>query len=521
MKKGYNFDGLFIYDMANNHQGSVQHGTKIINEIAKVSNDENVRGALKFQFRHIDSFIHPKFREKKDIKHIPRFISTRLSDKDYADLTESVRRNKLKTIATPFDEISIDLIKKLDIEIIKVASCSATDWPLLSAVARVGKPVVVSTAGLNIKNIDNIVGFFKDHFVDFAVMHCIALYPTPIENLQLNQVRALQNRYPEISIGFSTHEPPDYYNAIRVAYSLGARLFERHVDVKAEGLKMNAYSSTAEQIKKWIRAYKETVASCGAEHRSPACIKEIESLNSLKRGVYARKKIAKRKQIAGEDIFFAMPLQNGQMESGDWRDNYISEKNYAELEPISEYIAKYEPIKEQVINQIMLQVKGILNEGRVAIGKDFTIELSHHYGLNRFREFGAVIIDCINRAYCKKLIVQLPRQKHPYHYHNKKEETFLVLHGNIDIEINGNRKTFTPGDMVVIHPKEWHKFQTSHGVIMEEISTTHYNDDSIYEDPFIAKKPRENRKTSIINWNNDKPALSNSYTPLKLYTEHS
>jgi N-acetylneuraminate synthase len=502
MKKGYNFDGLFIYDMANNHQGSVQHGLKIINEIAKVSNKERVRGALKFQFRHIDSFIHPNYKNKKKIKHIPRFISTRLSDKDYHDLTESIRRNNLITIATPFDEKSIDLIKKLDIEIVKVASCSATDWPLLNAVAQTGKPVVISTAGLNIKNMDNIVSFFKDHHVDFAVMHCVALYPTPIEKLQLNQIRTLRNRYPEIPIGFSTHEPPDYYNAIRIAYSQGARLFERHVDAKADKLKINAYSSTAEQIQKWIRAYKETVTSCGADHRPPSGIKEIESLNSLKRGVYARMKITKGEQLSDENTFFAMPLQDGQMECGDWRSNYITEKDYKELEPISQYIATHEPREEQIINQIMLQVKGVLNENRVAMGKEFTIELSHHYGLKRFREFGAVIIDCINRSYCKKLIVQLPRQKHPYHYHIKKEETFLVLHGEIDIEINGNRKTYTPGDMVVIYPKEWHKFQTSHGVIMEEISTTHYNDDSIYEDKNINQTKRSDRKTRIQNWIN-------------------
>jgi N-acetylneuraminate synthase len=500
MKKGYDFEGLFVYDMANNHQGSLDHGLSIVDQMARVSHEEGVRGALKFQFRHIDSFIHPDFKDKKDIKHIPRFISTRLSDEDYGVLTDKVRESNLVTIATPFDEPSIDLIKKLDIEIIKIASCSATDWPLLKAVAQVGKPVVISTAGLDMSDIDNVANFFKDHLVDFAIMHCVALYPTPIEKLQLNQIKTLKNRFTDISIGFSTHEPPDYYNAIRVAYSLGARLFERHVDVKAEGMTMNAYSSTPEQISKWINACKETTLSHGSEYRSPPDIKEIESLNSLKRGVYAKRKIKKGKSLKREDVFFAMPLQKGQLESGDWKESCVADRDYEKLAAIAEHVAKHEMTPGQRTNQIMLQVRGMLNEARIAVGSDFKIELSHHYGLNRFREFGAVIIDCINRAYCKKLIIQLPRQKHPYHYHRKKEETFLVLHGDIDIEIEGNRKTYLPGDKVVVQPGEWHKFQTSHGVIVEEISTTHYDDDSVYQEKSIARLKREDRKTVVDNW---------------------
>ena len=89
-------------------------------------------------------------------------------------------------------------------------------------------------------------------------------------------------------------------------------------------------------------------------------------------------------------------------------------------EAISEKIAIHEPTKEELLDQMMLQVRGMLNEGRIHIGEKFNIEISHHYGLRRFREFGAVIIDCVNREYCKKLIIQLPRQKHPYHYQYKR-----------------------------------------------------------------------------------------------------
>lgn len=501
MKSAYDFEGLFICDMANNHHGSLDHGLNIVDQIGEVTNELGVRGALKFQFRQIDTFIHPDFKDKKDIKHIPRFIETRLSDDDYAVLTEKVRKKGFTTIATPFDETSLDLIKKLDIEIIKVASCSATDWPLLEEIRKARNPVILSTAGLSISEIDRVVNFFNDHNIEFALMHCVGIYPTPTEKLLLNQISLLKRRYPEITTGFSTHEEPDYYNAIRVAYALGSRLFERHVDVKAEGMQMNAYSSTPAQIGQWIKAYQETVLACGPNNRPPADLKEAESLKSLQRGVYAKNKITKGSEIKREDVFFAMPLQDNQLSSGDFKFTLKADEDYKENEYISKNIALHEPTQKELVGQIMLQVRGMLNEARIYIGKNFSIEISHHYGLRRFREFGAIIIDCVNRDYCKKLIIQLPRQKHPYHHHVRKEETFLVLHGDAEIEINGDRKQYKPGDMVTIHPTEWHKFQTLNGVIFEEVSTTHYNNDSIYQDKAIAQMKREARKTVVNNSN--------------------
>ena len=186
--KEFDFEGLFTYDMANNHQGDLKHGINIINAFGKVSREMEVRGALKFQFRQLDMFIHPEFREKKDIKHIPRFISTALTINEYSTLTKVVRDNSLLTMCTPFDEESVEVIIDLDIEIIKVASCSSVDWPLIKRIAEVNKPVIVSTAGLSMDKIDRLVSFFEYKRVCFALMHCVALYPTPNEKLNLQKI---------------------------------------------------------------------------------------------------------------------------------------------------------------------------------------------------------------------------------------------------------------------------------------------------------------------------------------------
>ena len=88
-------------------------------------------------------------------------------------------------------------------------------------------------------------------------------------------------------------------------------------------------------------------------------------------------------------------------------------------------------------------------------------------------------------------------QKHPYHFHKRKEETFHVLHGDLTIEKNGEPKTLKPGNLFIVKPQEWHKFSTINGVVFEEISTTAFKNDSFYEDETINKAGLNVRKTKI------------------------
>ncbi len=499
-KQGFDFENLFIFDLANNHQGDIEHGTKIIESVGKIVNEHGYRATLKFQFRELDTFIHPDFKDRMDIKLVKRFSTTRLERKDFIQLRDAVKAQGMITMSTPFDETSVDMLRELDIDLIKVASCSAADRPLLEKIAEAKRPVIVSTAGLSLRQIDQTVALFRDRNVDFAIMHCVAIYPTPHDKLNLNQIDLLRERYPDIVIGFSTHEDQDNLTPIKIAYAKGARIFERHVAIKTDVHDVNKYSSQPHQITEWFKAYKETVESCGGENRPPASVEELESLASLKRGIFASKAIKKGKNISRDSVFFAMPLQENQITSEYWMPNLVADRDYKKNESISSKISNANPSKEQLIYEIMLQVKGMFNGARISIGKGSEVQISHHYGIERFREFGAVIVDCVNRTYCKKLIILLPRQKHPYHFHKKKEETFQLLRGDLEVEVNGKRVKLEPGDTLLIKPNDWHKFHTLAGAIFEEISTTHYNDDSFYQDESIQNLPREERKTIIENW---------------------
>jgi sialic acid synthase SpsE/mannose-6-phosphate isomerase-like protein (cupin superfamily) len=492
---------LFIFEMANNHQGDTDHAKNIIRALGDICREEGVRGAVKFQFRNLDSIVHPDFRDRPDVKHIPRFVSTALSKENYKELVEEVRNNDLLSMCTPFDEPSVDQIFDLDIEIVKIGSCSALDKPLLEKVSNTSRPVIVSTGGLNINEIDWVVNYFESKRVNFALMHCVSLYPTPNDKLNLNQIQFFKSRFPNLPIGFSTHESPDNLTAVQMAQAKGATLFEKHVGIENDKYKLNAYSANPEQVRAWIRSYKEAVAASGGEERPPSPKEETDALKTLYRGIWAKQPIIKGEPLTKENVFFSMPLQEGQISVNDWENSLVADRDYEANFPISDSIASHESTSEDMVYQIMLQVKGLLNLARIYVNSDSTIEISHHYGLERFREFGAVIINCINREYAKKLIVQLPRQKHPYHFHGKKEETFQLLYGDMEVELDGHKTKLEKGDTFLVERGQWHKFHTLDGAIFEEISTTHFNNDSFYEDKKIATLPREERKTCVSSWN--------------------
>jgi N-acetylneuraminate synthase len=494
------FKDLFIFEMANNHQGNLNHGLKIIDEMGKIARKYNIKAGIKFQYRDIDSFIHPDYKHRSDIKHIPRFVSTRLTDKEFLTLIDAVKDQGMLSICTPFDEVSVQKCIDHGIEILKVASCSSNDWPLLEAISKTNKPVIISTGGISVYDIDNIVSFFTHKNVDIALMHCIGIYPTPNNMLQLNFISKMIRRYPNIPIGYSGHEEPDNLDAVKIAVSKGATLLERHVGIPSDGFTLNSYSMTPEQTEAWVSSAIIAREISGNGDNRQVSQAEFESMLSLKRGVYAARDIEQGSVIRREDVFFAMPCFEGQTTScefGQYRATLVASKNYKCNEPITE---RRQPDIISTVRGIIHDAKGMIYEAGIALGNDFEIELSHHYGIEHFRHTGALIVNLINREYCKKLIVLLSGQKHPNHHHKIKEETFQLIWGDLEVKLNGSIVKMKPGDKLLISRGAWHSFTSKKGAIFEEISTTHKKNDSYYEDEYINNLDPIERKTIIELW---------------------
>ena len=495
-------DDLFIFEIANNHQGSVAHGKRIIDAVGDIAARHGIRGAVKFQYRDLDTFIHPDFRDRDDVPHIPRFLGTRLSDEQFRTLIEHARSRGLVTVVTPFDEISVRKCVEQNVEILKIASCSATDWPLLEAVAAAGRPVIASTGGVTLPEIDKVVSFFGHRAVDFALMHCVSIYPTPNERLHMNFLGKMKNRYPHIRVGYSGHEAPDNTEVVVAAVAKGADLLERHVGVPApdQGIELNKYSVNPEQADAWVAAALRAREICGPGEEKTVTEAERQAIRDLARGVYAAGSIDSGEEIGGRAVYFAMPRQEGQLSSGDfgrYRASYRASRAYGEHQPIREEPAA-DPVSD--IRELLHDAKGMLYEARIAPGDGNQVELSHHYGMERFRETGAIFIHVLNREYCKKLGIMLPGQSHPTHRHTRKEETFQLLWGDLSVERDGETVELTPGDTLLIERGTPHAFASRSGGIFEEISTTDVRGDSLYDDPAINRLDPMQRKTILEAW---------------------
>ncbi|MEX2283731.1 MAG: N-acetylneuraminate synthase family protein [Gemmatimonadota bacterium] len=502
MNPAFDFRKLFIFDLANNHQGQLDHGRHIVRAVGEVARVAGVRAALKFQFRQLETFIHPAHQRGSTAKHIPRFLETKLSEEDYAALAQEVVSSQMVTMATPFDEESVGMLERLNIEVAKIASCSARDWPLLERVADSNRPVVVSTGGLSLSDIDNIVSFFDHKRVHFALMHCVSIYPIPDEHMQLRQIALLRRRYPGKVIGFSTHELPGDTQTVIAAVALGAELLERHVGIPTESIQLNKYSSTPEELAAWISAAGRAEKLCGVDGQRPrAAGEEEDSIQSLRRGVYARQPLKEGTALSTVDVYFAMPCEDGQLSSGEFRCGVVLSGDADVDDAIkTASLVRTQDVEKQNLFAAIHTIKAMLNEAHIPLSTDFEAEFSHHFGLAQFAEWGATIITCVNRSYCKKLVIQTPGQKHPSHYHKRKEETFQVLYGELEVEVEGRRRKLLPGDTLLVQQGVWHEFSSQTGVIFEEISTQHYNDDSFYEDKRLNSIPRSARKTVVNNW---------------------
>jgi sialic acid synthase SpsE len=309
------FEDLFVLELANNHWGSVERGLKIITAFSQVVRFNNIRAAIKLQFRDVDRFIHRDFRDRSDIRYIKKTLDTQMSAADYGALVEATRKAGCVTMASPFDEASVDLCQELGVQILKIASSDLNDWVLIEKIATARKPVIVSTGGSSLKDIDDLVTFFEHRNIPLAINHCVSLYPSENADLQLNQIDFLIRRYPNHTIGFSSHEYRDWKGSIAIAYAKGARTFERHIDIEDGDIPVSPYCSRPEQIDTWFKAWKDAKEMSGppGEAWKVSSRAEIEYLDALVRGVYAARSIPAGHALQDDDVYLAIPLQRGQI----------------------------------------------------------------------------------------------------------------------------------------------------------------------------------------------------------------
>lgn len=216
---------IVIAELGINHGGNL--------DVAKQMAKEAIKFGAKFIKNQSHSLIDEMSEEAKEIipgnatESIHSVISSNLmSEEDEWALKEYVEGLGAVYFTTPFSLLSIERISNMNLPLVKIGSGEANNYPFVERVARLGKPVILSTGMNTIETIRPSVEILRHFRLPFALLHCTNLYPTPAKLVRLEAIKELKENFPDAVIGLSDHSTTIYPCIASVA--LGASVLERH-----------------------------------------------------------------------------------------------------------------------------------------------------------------------------------------------------------------------------------------------------------------------------------------------------
>ena len=129
-------------------------------------------------------------------------------------------------ISTPFSRKAVDFLDHIDVPAFKIGSGEADNLPLINHIAKKGKPIIMSTGMQSIQSLKNSVEILENSGVEYALLECTNLYPSPPEIVSLKGIEELKEAFPKALVGFSDHSIGPEMALASVA--LGACIVERH-----------------------------------------------------------------------------------------------------------------------------------------------------------------------------------------------------------------------------------------------------------------------------------------------------
>lgn len=258
LRKNELADGAFVIaEVGQNHQGDLEKAREYIRIFAFEGAD-----AVKFQTRS-NKYLFSRDAYEAPYQSENAFAETYGAHREHLELKpewlpilrEDCIKHGVKFMSTPFDEPSLELLRELDVDILKVASFDLGNLPFLHRIAALGKPVVMSVGGGKIDQIRSSVEVLLSHHDEVAVLHCVSEYPCEYNRLGLSSIQTLIREFPQCVIGSS-----DHFNGTLsgpVAYLQGARVFEKHVTLnRAWRGTDHSFALEPEGFRKFVRDIK-------------------------------------------------------------------------------------------------------------------------------------------------------------------------------------------------------------------------------------------------------------------------
>ena len=222
---GPNEPPLIIAEIGINHGGSL--------DVAKSMVDLIVHSGCEC-VKHQTHIIEDEMTEEakaifppnanKSIWDVMKECSLKLDEEQ--ELKEYAENLGLIWISTPFSRMAADFLDEIDVPAFKIGSGEADNLPLINHIAQKGKPIIMSTGMQSIKSLKNSVDILEKSGVEYALLECTNLYPSPPEIVSLQGIQELKEAFPKALVGFSDHSIGPHIALASVA--LGACIIERH-----------------------------------------------------------------------------------------------------------------------------------------------------------------------------------------------------------------------------------------------------------------------------------------------------
>lgn len=294
---------LVIAEIGINHGGDLGVAKKMVH-LAAQSGCEMIKHQTHFVEDEMTEEAKEIFPPNADVSIWEVMARCALPPEDEAQLKIYAESLGLIFISTPFSRAAADFLEEIDVPAFKIGSGEADNLPLIRHIAKKGKPVIMSTGMQTIESIRASVDILRSANVDFALLECTNLYPSPPEIVSLAGVTELQAAFPDAVVGFSDHSIGPEMALSSVA--LGACIIERHfTDTRyREGPDISC-SMDPSELRHLIDRSKEIHTALNNPKRRTSAEEDVYRF--ARASVVADRDLSAGQTIAEEDIWARRP----------------------------------------------------------------------------------------------------------------------------------------------------------------------------------------------------------------------
>jgi len=300
-----------IAELGSNHNGDMELARKLI-DAAKESGAD----CVKFQSWTKDTifskkkyeenyFIADDYRDRDDYSLEEIVDAFSISENQLKEMFDYAREVEIDCISTPFSKKEVDfLVNELDVPFIKIASMDVNNYPFLEYIAKKMKPMLMSTGLSELHEIDRAVNTIESTGnYQLIILHCIAIYPTPDKNVNLNNIDTLKQLY-QYPIGFSDHSLG--FSIPLASVAKGVCLIEKHFTLDKDMFGWDhKVSASPEEMKIIVEESKRISRALGSNRIS--CPEDEIRKNEFRRSVVSTRNLKAGEVVKAEDLDVKRP----------------------------------------------------------------------------------------------------------------------------------------------------------------------------------------------------------------------